>query len=449
MTEHLSTEILERFQQQTLAAGERGLLYSHLFRCEQCRKRIDPHVETMALAALLRQLTDNSVEESCHLEFRTIEGYLDGSLDEVGRDVVEMHLKGCVECAWEVSDVLESLKFMKTDPARTDNKVTLTRNWFPAITHRFALPGTLQVSIVIVLASVALISTVLIWKLTSGRPNQPSAVEKHIWASASPSPSQSPFISQPAISSSPKPGPSPHRTIDQPPRKKASGPGQEMLVLNDGPNKIVLDNVGKLSGLESLSKQTQQTVRETLTTKTIKRPEVLDELGSAEVTLRSPEGPNQSASIVYPANIVIAEDKPMFEWTILPNVAGYRVEIRDASFHQVKNSENLSPSTRFWIPSEPLKRRVVYMWIVRMLDEKGESVSITAPRKFKILEDEKMKELTLIKNTSKSHLALGVFYAREGMISEAQREFEALAKDNPNSTLTTKLLKEIHSWLNR
>lgn len=45
MTEHLSTEIVERFHQQALAKGERTVIYDHALKCEACRRQIagPPH----------------------------------------------------------------------------------------------------------------------------------------------------------------------------------------------------------------------------------------------------------------------------------------------------------------------------------------------------------------------------------------------------------------------
>jgi hypothetical protein len=45
-----------------------------------------------------------------------------------------------------------------------------------------------------------------------------------------------------------------------------------------------------------------------------------------------------------------------------------------------------------------------------------------------------------------SHLALGVFYAREGMLAEAEREFQVLVNDNPGSQIAASLLRAVQSW---
>ncbi|MCI0664872.1 MAG: hypothetical protein L0220_27730 [Acidobacteria bacterium] len=66
--------------------------------------------------------------------------------------------------------------------------------------------------------------------------------------------------------------------------------------------------------------------------------------------------------------------------------------------------------------------------------------------RFGILDQEKSLELNLLKRTP-SHLALGVFYAHAGMLAEAEREFQSLVSDNPQSQVGIKLLRRIRSWL--
>ena len=54
------------------------------------------------------------------------------------------------------------------------------------------------------------------------------------------------------------------------------------------------------------------------------------------------------------------------------------------------------------------------------------------------------QDLTSLKR-SNSHLALGVFYTRAGLLNEAEREFQRLVKLNPQSELARKLLQSVRS----
>jgi len=69
--------------------------------------------------------------------------------------------------------------------------------------------------------------------------------------------------------------------------------------------------------------------------------------------------------------------------------------------------------------------------------------SASAPEvKFAILSSNDFNELNQLKK-SDSHLALGIFYARVGLLTEAEREFQKLIQLNPQSELPRKLLKSV------
>jgi hypothetical protein len=73
------------------------------------------------------------------------------------------------------------------------------------------------------------------------------------------------------------------------------------------------------------------------------------------------------------------------------------------------------------------------------------SPSASAPEvKFAILSGNDLNELNQLKKTD-SHFALGVFYARVGLVSEAEREFQKLIQLNPQSELPRKLLQSVRS----
>ena len=65
--------------------------------------------------------------------------------------------------------------------------------------------------------------------------------------------------------------------------------------------------------------------------------------------------------------------------------------------------------------------------------------------KFKVLEEVKARELNRLKRAN-SHIALGVFYALEGMAAEAEREFRILVDKNPQSSIAQRLVRVIESW---
>jgi hypothetical protein len=95
-----------------------------------------------------------------------------------------------------------------------------------------------------------------------------------------------------------------------------------------------------------------------------------------------------------------------------------------------------------------LKRGQVYTWTIRALNKGGELSSVTSQSKFKVLSEDKTRELNLLK-ARKSHLALGLFYGREGMIADVEREFGILVKQNPHSSVAKRLWSNVLSWQKR
>jgi hypothetical protein len=259
-----------------------------------------------------------------------------------------------------------------------------------------------------------------------------------------------PFASPqaPALTPSPSTGANPPKLAENPPIKEPSEQPRNVIALKDGPNEIALDQGGNVLGLSSLPAETRQTVKEALTEERLTRPSILDDVTSAEVSVRGP-GSEERISILSPANTVITSQKPTLRWTPVKTAEAYRVEIADGTFHQVTKSGDLPATTRSWTPSTPLKRGGIYTWTIRAVNKGGEPSAVTSQSKFRTLGEDKVRQLNRLKAGSQSHLALGIFYAREGMISEAEREFGHLVKQNPDSAVAKRLLKDVRSWRRR
>jgi Flp pilus assembly protein TadD len=60
--------------------------------------------------------------------------------------------------------------------------------------------------------------------------------------------------------------------------------------------------------------------------------------------------------------------------------------------------------------------------------------------KFQVLSARSLEQLNTLKKT-RSHLALGVFYANAGLTAEAQQDFRELVRLNPNSRVARNLLQ--------
>jgi lipopolysaccharide biosynthesis regulator YciM len=66
--------------------------------------------------------------------------------------------------------------------------------------------------------------------------------------------------------------------------------------------------------------------------------------------------------------------------------------------------------------------------------------------KLEVLEQAKIAEIDNAKRSyAKSHLIMGIIYADAGLLDNAEREFNMLLKENPQSLLARKLLRSVKS----
>jgi len=121
--------------------------------------------------------------------------------------------------------------------------------------------------------------------------------------------------------------------------------------------------------------------------------------------------------------------------------------VQDANGRQVGQSEELPPTKTQWRAPAALRRGQIFSWMVTAVVDGKKVVSPSASVseiKFAVLSTENLQELTSLKK-SNSHLALGVSYARAGLLNEAEREFQSLVKLNPQSELPRKLLQSVRN----
>jgi hypothetical protein len=177
----------------------------------------------------------------------------------------------------------------------------------------------------------------------------------------------------------------------------------------------------------------------------IAAPAVLNSLAPESTILRGNGNTGAPFRLLSPGRIVIIESSPIFKWGQLAGASAYRVYVLDARGHQVAKSEDLSSAITEWRPIAPLNRGDIYSWVVIAIVDGKEIVSpgAAAPAmKFQVLTASDLEKLNELKATH-SHLALGVFYARVGLLSEAEHEFQELVRLNPDAKATKTLLRSV------
>jgi anti-sigma factor RsiW len=429
LSEHLSAQTIEQYHTRKLPPKDLLSADDHLATCSACRQRANEAVSgEKAFASLRADLHAAALEEPDHLSDEQLTALVDDDLDAIDREIVESHLEICASCKAEAADLRafrEEIanspgpsRVPQTTPARPE-RFAFLRAWS---LNRTALQFAAMTVVLLFVATAAL----LLWKATRS-PNEEVALVR-------PTPAASPVAS---VEASPLASPSPpDNTVSQ-----------VALTLNDGDGRVTLDVLGNIVGLETLPPATQRAVRAALTTKRAEIPSGLKELAGKSGTLMGGRDEGVAFPLVSPVGVILSTDRPTLRWRPLNGATSYTVTIFDASFNVVVTGQPAQTNT--WTVPRRLERGRVYSWQVAAVKDGKEVISPTVPAPaahFKILDRQKAAELERLEAThTNSHLARGALYAQAGLLDDAEREFRALLKQNPQSPVAKDLLRSVRA----
>lgn len=429
-------------------------VWEHLDACDDCHRLFrDIFQDKWQGTPITLNLSPAYWFRDEHFDYETMAGYVDETLNSEMREIAKVHLSACANCRRNLQSFIAFRKEIQPELKIRygPNRTTFVSDWlsflwnWPRVSWKPA-----YTFVTLILIGLAITASVFTFKPEPGK-NSGGGVLTGLTPSPSASASPSPEVTekniarQPVTESTPKPN-----SIPSGPRKRhrflAHSSSDTLLTLNDGEHKIFIDRSGRLAGLDDLPPEMRQSVREILLTAEIELPDFLSEFSGARSALRG-TGDNTSFKLLSPVGVVIADDRPTFRWEPLEGATAYRVEISDSPSREPVRSSPLAATTTEWTPPKALPRGKVYSWVVIATVDVKEIVSPDASlleARFKVLDDEKAKELNLLKHAG-SHLALGVFFAREGMIAEAEKEFQTLAERNPELPALGRKIRTIQS----
>jgi hypothetical protein len=430
MTDHLTETEVSLFRERTISPAERERIDAHVAICESCLRRILPSEDVaLVYSELTEALLSDDADEAFHLSNVDLRRYVNGVVDQADRVIFESHIDICGQCSEAVQSIASPLVEVVSASARP--REIPAQQFSPAWSGAFQFTPARAVAGVLVAA--CLVLAFVVWQ----RWRAP-AVDQTAQQTTGQPPSNTPG------SGSPKPAQIP-ATKDQTTDQLAVTAG-----LEDNGRKVQLDNSGKLIGLEELPEASRSLVRNVLTSKTLSKPEVLEKLTAPSITLLDPTARENSFGLLGPSGTVIETDHPKLRWQALAGATSYTVSVFDADFNEVTRS---APQASTQWTSPGLRRGMIYSWEVVAVRNGQEVRSPVAPApraQFKILEPEKLRELTNLKKHSPiSHLALGLTYARFGLLAEAEGQLQILARENPNSPVATRLLRTVQEWRKR
>ncbi len=425
MTRHLSELEIKQLCVSALPGDELAAAAVHTAECQACDRRFIEELKRQRGPVPFNfTLEPEFWFRNEHLDFDQLVGLADETFDEETREIINIHLSTCGSCREDVRSFLAFREAtageMKVSYRPTHYESHDDMRGAPWVWQRLQIRPVYAVA-AIVLVAVAILIGVIALSKRSG-PVQANKQEQTNRDSE-----QSPSIT-----------PTPAASVKDSAR---------VAILKDAGGEVTIDKDGRITGLDKISGHSRQYVARAALSEQIEPSEVLRHLSGEPGGVRGNDDGPQDFRLLYPVRRVVTEAKPVFRWESLQRASSYRVYVLDQDGNGVSQSEELSPTQRQWEAPTPLRRGQIFSWFVTAVvdGKKVVSPSASAPEiKFAVLSTADFQELNHLKK-SNSHLALGVFYARVGLLNEAEREFEGLVRLNPQSELTRKLLQSVRT----
>ena len=429
MSDHLSIKDVERYRSRRLPTAELLAINAHLAACVTCRELFEEPRRLEATYSFAQAvLGDTGVESTPHLSYEQIAAYTDEQLSEQERSIVDIHLEGCRTYDAEVDDLQRTREGTFSRVSTTRSNPSLSN---PAKKSGYSVP--LQIAVMVAIAAV---SSIITARLLQGSLARQEALLNEVRARSEELQRGFEEIKGAVAELQAR-----LERIGELSGENGLG---VRIALNDAQGTVMLNAQGALTGLESVEPRDERLIREALTTGRARTPTMLPRLiGKPRTTMGPPQ--DESFALLSPVATFVLTNRPTMRWEPLSGASGYVVTILDSSLSEVETSPQLTETE--WKVSRPLRPSGVYMWQVRAL-KNGVEIRSPAPKrgeaKFKVLERSKALEVERMRQTyANSHLALGVIYAEAGLLEEANREFEALARANPDSRVVKSLIKSV------
>jgi len=415
---HLSETEIQNYQLKKITPDQLLELDDHIQSCELCRNRVHQKQDDISYKWLRSELRTTG-ENSDHLSYDQLENYIDRRLDSVDLENVQSHLNICNECTTDVNE-------LRSVQSELHNKVESRK-----LISFWRLP---PLSIPLKLAGAAATIAFFMWAATLPMRNEIRDLRKQL--------AEEQKINVSLLHER-------KALQDQYAEIKQPLPNSQALVsLNDGNSRIEIDSNGKLSGLSQLPESFQKTIANVLTTQKLNVPQFVTTLiGKKEILMGNAKKSNPF-ELLSPVGTVVMSERPSFSWTAFSGSEGYRVYVLDENYNDVASSPLLKEIG--WSVPTSLHRGGNYIWQVAAVKAGKELLTPVPPQpeaKFQILSADKLNEVQhLQQGSGNSHLALGTIYAENGLLDDAEREFNALLKENRESVVAKKLLLRVQSF---
>ena len=410
MDTHLSIEEIRGYLCRRLTRDDFDRVGEHVHSCEICYR--DFLAELQARFPIEIDLDELAGLKGWHLEGEELAAYVEGRMDELSFECASLHLEECGSCMETTSAVFE-------DRLENPRMGTSARRKEPSTWSRY-LPSVQSIPsprLQLAAAAALVIALMLtLWVLIQPKAAGPQLAD----APETVSPDSAP--QQPTVHV----GPRTSHGVD--------GPVSNQVAANANSEK------------REVKRQGDATERVLIARDLIMPPaiEMLDRTPSMAV--RGNQASIQSFVIVHPFTTVISSDRPTFSWTALNGVTSYTVSVFDRDLRLVFTSEPLAKTQ--WLIPDRLEAGMIYTWTVTALKDGKEIVAPAPPARaeFAILGKAQLIRLNRLLGSMMSHSARGVLYAENGLLDEAEKEFQTQLDLRPGDDRARQLLQVVKSW---
>ena len=427
--EHLTSEQLKEYGRRQLDAGEMAQAVFHLDECGACFasfQQLFPELSDEAREISVDNLTAEEAEVF-HLDYEEhLRPFIDREIAEAEREIVESHIQNCSFCARAVRELREFSDGLKLREIEKDSAgVPVSSHSGGSLPRRFAggNPGYLFFSAVAIL--ILGFGGWLLWRQTE---TKIFVAENQMTASAPKGAGNENSFNQSTDSSPANPAVKENESPVAPPEDNSTNKKPESVGGKIPESKQPEDE--RL--LAALPADFRARFQNALQTQEIKLPAFIADLRE-NINLRSESRSGKNITL-SPDGQAVKDTRPTFNWKKFAAAGeAYVVTIFDANYNRIAVSPNLRDTQ--WRSNGILERGKVYGWEIKT-EKSADSYSA----RFRVLDENAIERLKKIeKAASNSPLARGIGYASEGLLSEAEREFQKEIRNYPSGKLARKL----------
>lgn len=425
MPQHLSHDEIQNYAKRSLSPAELLNVDEHLRSCDQCFSKLGDDLLATDIDQALFELEDKSPYED-HLTYEQMEAFVDGASDAADHEIVELHRDVCSDCEQQLEGLSQIRATLQLESATSNDSIVSRPElgfWAKISANpllRFGIP-----------AFAAIVICAFAWtlwlfdRLNSGV----TAVVDPIGNNGFENVNTNSGIANSEIA-----------TISD----ANSASTAPMVSLTDGSGMIEIDADGNFKG--PIAPQFEARIKTALTTQNIEISTAARELRSKSGVLMGESPAGVPFALTSPVGKVLESARPEFRWKAFEGADSYVVSIYDDKFSKVAESPPLKKTN--WT-SITLKRGSVYHWQVTATKDGKEILSPVRPApeaRFRVIDSNAASEIETVKRKfGTSHLLLGIVYANAGLLDDAEREFQALSRRNPQSDAARRLLNKVRS----